>query len=305
MHLSDEPYTVGSARQISPSPRLWFLFASDAGRRDAVPYARNVPFIAAAVPLPRWGAETALFFFVFIFSSARIFFLQMIEKMNRTCYNISVLLKSGVFRMKKTTAIIWWTAMTLILALTVACFTFHIKVFAFSLKTPYVDRVDRVKGYYVAVYEQTVSGGVNEDGRPYLRMGSDPDGEWKHDEMEDIVVYKRFLFFSKQTEPETYYLVSEDGSVGWGVVYALRASGGTIHYYYTRNYVKWAVLTSEGLIAKVTEGLFSETISLVYDGDEIALSDRCRFSTDVDFTTGDKTVFVNGEPCRFSSTRPD
>ena len=209
--------------------------------------------------------------------------------------------------MKKAKAnIIWWTVMTLALALTITCFVFHIRVFAFSLKMPYVDRVDRVRGYYVAVYEQKVSGKLDEDGKPYLSMGagSGDDCEWEHDEMESIAVYKRFLFFSREAEPETYYLVNEDGSVGWGAVYVLRASGGTIHYYYTRNFVKWMYTTSEGLRVNMTEGLCSETVSLVYDGKEIARSDHYRFSTDVDFTTGDKTIFVNGEPCRFSTTFP-
>ena len=199
--------------------------------------------------------------------------------------------------MKKALKTTGWILVMLILLTPLVCWSVGIRFFAIGVKTnKYVDRVDRLDGFYVAVYNECVYTTTDEEGNTTTHFGSDQgatDYGWKHEETSSIVPYKRFLFFSKRTEAELYFLMSEDGEYCYGVVFVLRAPNGKIHYYYKR--------MTFGVDAKYSSELFhAETVSFCYDGEEIPLIDYTRFSSRVDFTTGDKILLINGYPCLLS-----
>lgn len=196
--------------------------------------------------------------------------------------------------MKKTAKLIACLSVALVFLTLIVCLIFKIHIFTFSLKSEYVERVDCIEGYYVAVYNETVCK-YNKDDMPAMAMGncSDiTDFDWKHEEMMEIVSYKRFLCFSKKTEPEAYVLFNSDKTVGYGTMYVLRTSNDTVHYYYQRYYQKND--------SEWSEYLFAENISFNYEGNEIALSNYCSFSSDTDFTSGENILCINDEPCYFS-----
>lgn len=196
--------------------------------------------------------------------------------------------------MRKTIRIAAGIFLALVVLALILCRSFKIHLFTSGIKDRYVDRVDKIDGFYVAVNTQTTVG-YEEDGEPTVAMG-DCSGiteyDWKHEELNGIVAYKRILCFSREAEYETYRLENEDGTLCYGAVYVLRAPRGTIHYYYKRltarlneQYAK-SVLTNENVAFRCGE-------------DEYPLTDYCRFSSDTDFTTGENALTVNGDPCRF------
>lgn len=169
---------------------------------------------------------------------------------------------------------------------------FGIRVFSFGLPG---DRVQKIDGYYVSVYEQDVCK-YREDGEENMSMGYCGDigeWEWKHRELLGVVPYRRFLCFSRKTEPETYRLMNADGTETYGFMYVLRAKNGTIHYYYRRGYSATGVAYSPHL--------FEEQVPLRYEGEPIPLAEHCYFSSEIDFTTGECFLFMEDEPCFFVS----
>ena len=201
--------------------------------------------------------------------------------------------------MKKALKTAGWILVMLILLTPLVCWSLGIRFFAVGVKTSrFVDRVDRLDGFYVAVYTHNVYTTTDEEGNTNVHFGSDmnvTDCGWKHEETSSITPYKRFLFFSRETEAESYVLMSEDGEYCYGAFYVLRARNGKIHYYY----IRYAVGTGFKLSRELIE---AETIAFSYGGEEIPLIDYTRFSSRVDFTTGDKILLINGIPCRFSSS---
>lgn len=169
------------------------------------------------------------------------------------------------------------------------CPIFGVHIFTLNIKGKYVARVDCIEGYYVAVYEEDV---CSHDGG--LSMGNCDDiteYDWKHKEMLGLIAYRRVLCFSKETEPETYILHSEDGRVKYGTVYVLRTSGDTVHYYYQRECVE-----SD---AEISPYAFEENIAFNCNGKTYELKNHCSFSSDTDFTTGENILYMKDEPCFF------
>ena len=173
--------------------------------------------------------------------------------------------------------------------------TFDINFFTIGIKNEYVARVDCIDGFYVAVYETCLT--YTKDGHTHLgNYKGDPDDIiWQHNEMRNINVYSRFLCFSKrdQNAEEFYYLLSEDGTIQYGAMTVLRARSGKIHYYYHRfgNYPD----------AVYFDGIINEEIHFSCEGTPIELNHYCSFSSDYDFTSGEHTLFIEGEPCRFEN----
>ena len=197
--------------------------------------------------------------------------------------------------MKKAAKITGWVLLALICLTPVVCWIFKINVTALSIKSKGADRVERIDGYYVAVYEQTVCGYIK-DGRPVVSMGncSDvTDYEWKHEELFGCVPYKRFLCFSKEAKAERYHLFNEDKTLVYGAMFVVRTPKGTVHYYYTRTPLIIGVNCSTYLTT-------AENITFNCDGNEIALDNYCSFTSDIDFTTGEHPLYINGERCVFA-----
>ena len=197
--------------------------------------------------------------------------------------------------MKKAIKISAGVLAALIVLTTVICLCFKIRVFTVGIKSEYVKRVDSIDGFYVAVYTQTLCKHTV-DGEPTIEIGNCSDVteyDWKHEEMDTITVYKRFLFFSKKTEYETYRLQNEDGTRCYGAMYVLRAQNGTIHYYYTR-------FTRNLNEQYANELIEAENVTFSHGEEEFALTDYCRFSSKIDFTTGENLLRINGKTCRFT-----
>ena len=91
----------------------------------------------------------------------------------------------------------------LILLTPLVCWSVGIRFFAVGVQTSrFVDRVDRLDGFYVAVYTHNVYTTTDEEGNTNVHFGSDmnvTDYGWKHEETSSITPYKRFLFFSERT----------------------------------------------------------------------------------------------------------
>ena len=168
-----------------------------------------------------------------------------------------------------------------------------IHIFTFGLGGKYTSRVDCLDGYYVAVYENDVCHYL-ENGEDCLRFGnvdSVKDFDWKHSEVLDVVPYRRFLCFSKETGGETYYLTNSAGTVRYGVMYVLRTSGDKIHYYYRRDY-------HDGTL-EFPPILYSEKIAFSYNEESYNLEKFSFFTSDGDFTTSEHILMMEGEPCYF------
>ncbi|MBR6052160.1 MAG: hypothetical protein IKP55_00030 [Clostridia bacterium] len=199
--------------------------------------------------------------------------------------------------MKKALKIAGEILVLLVLLTPLVCWALGIRFFKLGV-TPVNSsaRVDRIDGFYVTVFTENVYTTTDEEGNTYAHFGSDKgvtDYNWKHKEMSSIVPFKRFLFFAKETEAEAYNLLSEDGEFCYGSVQVLRAPNGKLHYYYKRMPIGVGIRFSP-------EVLHAETLSFSYDGGDLPLTDYIRFSSRVDFTTGDKILSVNGYPCRLS-----
>lgn len=170
-----------------------------------------------------------------------------------------------------------------------------------NLKGEYVDRVDRVPGYYVAVYNTGIGGTINDEGKPELSSASMEllyDCDWKHEEMDGIVVYKRFLCFSKNAEkPDLYYVVNEAENELIGRMYVLRGPSDEITYYFSRWVDVSHFRNDDGTpkMAYSSVSLSSEYIEFSYNGEKIELQDCSHFMSKVDFSTGTEKLYVNGE----------
>lgn len=202
--------------------------------------------------------------------------------------------------MKKAILVAALAVLAIVCLTPLVCWFCKIKVTALSIKRDGVDRVDRVDGYYVAVYEQSVYK-QTENGIPTLTMGdcSDvTDYDWKHEETFSCVPYKRFLCFAKEAKAERYHLFNEDKSLVYGTVFVVRSPKGTVHYYYTRT----------PLIVGVDYANYVATAEYISfdDGEnEISLDSRYSFSSEIDFTTGEHPLYVGGERVFFSPSDSD
>ena len=186
-------------------------------------------------------------------------------------------------------------ALAVIVLLLVVCAIFGIHLFTLGMGGKNVDRIDRIDGYYVAVYGNDVRH-YWENGEDCLWFGSagnEGDPDWSHREVLFVEPYRRFLCFSKSVEEETYYLTDASGTVRYGIMYVLRTSGDTIHYYYRRD-----CLDSN---TKYSPLLFNEKITFSYGGEAYDLEKFCFFTADVDFTTNEHVLLIEGEPCYFKS----
>lgn len=202
--------------------------------------------------------------------------------------------------MKKATIISGFVLLAIVCLTPLVCWFCKIKVTALSIKRGGGDRVDRVDGYYVAVYEQTVCG-YTENGRPVVSMGdcSDvTDYDWKHEETFSCVPYKRFLCFAKEAKAERYHLFNEDKSLVYGTVFVVRSPKGTVHYYYTRTPLIVGVYYADYVAT-------AEYISFDDGANEISLDSRYSFSSEIDFTTGEHPLYVGGERVFFSPSGSD
>lgn len=178
---------------------------------------------------------------------------------------------------------------------TMICMSKNISFFAFGLKDDADDQIDRVNGYYVRVYKAQYCEYTGEDGQTNYVFGNSSDitdFNWKHEELLGVDPYKRFLCFSKYTEPEHYFLKSEDGSVLYGFMQVVRSPNGTIHYYYRRVWFANAPTT-------VSPYQFDENITFNYNGETIELEDYYYFSSETDFTTGENVLYMKDEPICF------
>ena len=196
--------------------------------------------------------------------------------------------------MKKALKITAFLLLTLIVLTPTVCLFTNTPFFTFGIGG---DRVDRIDGFYVALYTEEVYTTTDEEGKTSLHfIGGDEDVTeygWKHVELTGLTAYKRYFCFSKKTDYEKYDLMSEDGEYCYGALFVLRSPNGIIHYYYRRI----GVFTPSRHLSEI---IFSETVSFSYDGGDLPLTDYTRFSTRVDFTTGDKILSVNGRPCLLS-----
>lgn len=184
-------------------------------------------------------------------------------------------------------------ALAVIVLLLLLCPIFGIHIFTFGMRGKYVDRVDCIDGYYVAVYGNDVCHyrDNGEDCLAFGYVGDVTDRDWNHREVLFVAPYRRFLCFSKSAEEETYYLTDASGTVWYGLMYVLRTSGDTIHYYYRRDH-----LDSKLEFPPI---LYNEKITFSYDGKAYDLTEFSFFTADVDFTTGEQILMIEGEPCYF------
>ena len=177
----------------------------------------------------------------------------------------------------------------------ILCPFLNIHVTSYSLTGEYVERVERINGYYVVIYCHDVWY-TEEDGDGTLTFGyADENTEylWKQRELSGVVPYRRFLCFSREavSDLESYTLSNESGTKQYGGMYVLRTPGGEIYYYYYRE-----------LFVPRTESSpipFQETITFSYEGTTYELKDHYRFSSDVDFTDGSHVLYIEDEPCYF------
>ena len=201
-----------------------------------------------------------------------------------------------VKKIKNIGKIIGCVALSLVIVLPIVCVLFRIHITPWFLKTEYVSRVDRIEGYYVAVYEEDVCGIRCEDGTPTIALGNCSEYtefDWKHQEVMGIVPYRRFLCFSREVEPEEYILVSEDGKYACGFVFVLRARD-KIHYYFRRGY---SYSGTDG----ISPALLNENIILSNGVERIELRDYCLFTSENDYTNGEKNLYLEDTPCCFLS----
>lgn len=197
--------------------------------------------------------------------------------------------------MKKAIKITAGVLAALIVLTTVVCWCFKIHVFTVGIKNEFVKRVDCIDGFYVAEYTQTLYK-HNRDGETVIDVGGGSDEteyDWKHEELDKIAAYKRVLFFSKKAEYETYRLLNEDGTACYGAMYVLRAPNGKIHYYYTRFTRNLSEIYANDLME-------AENVAFSHGEERFALTDYCRFSSKIDFTTGENLLRINGKTCRFT-----
>lgn len=177
----------------------------------------------------------------------------------------------------------------------ILCPVFGIHVFVFGLGGDATDRIDCIEDYYVAVYcHDLCYFRENENDHLIFGYADDvTDYEWKHREVFALIPYRRVLCFSKETENETYYLTDETGKVRYGMMYVLRTAGDQIHYYYRRCF------PDERL--EFPTLLYEEQITFSCDGAEYDLTNFTYFSATTDFTTNDRVLQLNGEPCYFKT----
>lgn len=174
---------------------------------------------------------------------------------------------------------------------------FDVHIGTYKLKSNWVDRVDRIEGYYVAVGTHS-AGYVMEGENEIFVMGNlesyGDEVKGKHEETWTILPYKRFMCFSVVTDDvECYELTNADRTVWYGCMYVLRSSSGKIHYYYMRS-------GSLLFTATVSPYLLAEKISFNYNGETINLEEYIYFSSEIDFTKEENTLYIEDEPITFS-----
>lgn len=189
--------------------------------------------------------------------------------------------------------------LSLLMILMVIGPAFGLHVFEWGLRQQSgASRWDRVENYSVAVYEHGV---IGSEGRvTALGNVSDvTDYDWKHREMFGIVPYRRFLFFLKEAEPEMYWLRDETGTVNCGMMYVLRCSDGTIHYYYRRFFIYYYDFVGPEL--RNSEEMDREDLLFRVGEEMIRLDHYCRFTSETDFTCGEPRLYLGDTLCCFEA----
>lgn len=179
------------------------------------------------------------------------------------------------------------------------CFFPKIHFFSLGINPRNEDILEKIDGYYVKVYTAGVCGLKAADGTDNLVSGYIDDiteYDWKHEELQKIEPYRRTLCFSKLTEAESYELTDESGTVRYGFMYVLRGPKGNIHYYYRRAFL---------LDSLSPDVLIQENIRFSHSGTEYELRNYYGFSSEIDFTTNENLLLIQGLPCYFTRWQPD
>lgn len=172
------------------------------------------------------------------------------------------------FVILKRIAIVW--ACTLVVFILIAP-RLGLNVFTVGIKDKYVDRIDTLDGYYVAVYSENT-------------IFPDLTDLWR------INVYKRFLFFSVKADADFYYIRNKDNTKRLGSFRVIRNPSGKTYYYYSG-------------LGEIFPGgnyhYYDDNITFQLDGKQLEFKYNQLLSTDVDCTTGEHTLYMNGEPIVF------